>query len=377
LTERTTPEATAGMMQLLGQNRVTQIACLLGVLAGSTAWGQTAAGTPPSTTAATAVSHNSSYVEPNGTAHVGRIVPVPQSLSPQAQASLRRAGTDVDVPEPLEKRRAGTDAYTARAEKQWRKICPVTIANDTMADVPVRRVTPLHVPAANAGKVLLDLHGGGFDADSGSYTETIPIAYYARVPVVAALYRLAPEHPFPAAVEDAVAVYRELLKTHKPEQIAIYGTSAGAILTGEVAVRLKQLSLPEPAALGIFSGFGDFAREGDSVHLYALRGFTGYLASPGDEKPRSYVTGANLKDPVLSPIYADLKGMPPALFVTSGRDLLLSGTIDLHRAFLRAGDDARLMVFDGLPHAFWYDPALPESMEANKAMAKFLAGHLK
>ena len=83
------------------------------------------------------------------------------------------------------------------------------------------------------------------------------------------------------------------------------------------------------------------------------------------------------KDPVLSPIYADLKGMPPTLFVTSGRDLLLSGTIDLHRAFLRAGDDARLMVFDGLPHAFWYDPELPESIEANRAMSKFLAEHLK
>ena len=371
------------MMQLLGQNRITQAACLLGVLAAGTAWGQTTTGTSPATTtAATAVSHNSSYIEPNGTAHVGRIVPVPQSLSPQAQASLRHAGTDADTPEPLEKRRAMTDAYTARAEKQWRKICPVTVANDTMAGVPVRRITPLHVPAANAGKVLLDLHGGGFDSDSGSYTESIPIAYYARVPVVAALYRLAPEHPFPASVEDAVAVYRELLKTHKPEQIAIYGTSAGAILTGEVAVRLKQLSLPEPAALGIFSGFGDFARTGDSVALYGLRGLTGYLPTPDAAVPEkqilsSYVKDTDPKDPVLSPIYADLKGMPPALFVTSGRDLLLSGTTDLHRAFLRAGDDARLMVFDGLPHAFWYDPALPESMEANRAMAKFLVGHLK
>jgi acetyl esterase/lipase len=381
LTERTTPEERL-VKGLWGQNRITQTACLLGVLAASTAWGQTATGSSPATTAATAVSHDSSYIEPNGTAHVGRIVPVPQSLSPQAQASLRHAGTDADVPEPLEKRRAMTDAYTARAEKQWRKICPVTVANDTMAGVPVRRVTPLHVPAANAGKVLLDLHGGGFDSDSGSYTESIPIAYYARIPVVAALYRLAPEHPFPASVEDAVAVYRELLKTHKPEQIAIYGTSAGAILTGEVAVRLEQLSLPEPAALGIFSGFGDFARSGDSVALYGLRGFTGYLATPNPAVPEkqilsSYVKDTDPKDPVLSPVYADLKGMPPALFVTSGRDLLLSGTTDLHRAFLRAGDDARLMVFDGLPHAFWYDPALPESIEANRAMAKFLAGHLK
>jgi acetyl esterase/lipase len=310
---------------------------------------------------------------------VGRIVPVPQSLSPQAQATLRRPATDADVPQPLEKRRAMTDAYTARAEKQWRKVCPVTVSNDTVAGVPVRRITPLHVPKANAGKVLLDLHGGGFDSDSGSYTETIPIAYYARVPVVAALYRLAPEHPYPAAVDDAVAVYRELLKTHKPEQIAIYGTSAGAILTGEVAVKLKQLSLPEPAALGIFSGMGDFARDGDSVHLYALRGFSGYLATPGIDKKETlaYAAGADTKDPVLSPIYADLKGLPPTLFVTSGRDLLLSGTTDLHRAFLRAGDDGRLMVFDGLPHAFWYDPGLPESIEANRAMSKFLSEHLK
>jgi len=351
--------------------RIAVFACALGMLAAWPAWGQTA------TTAATAVSHNSSYIEPNGTAHVGRIVPVPQSLSPQAQATLRRPATDAKEDISLAERRASTDAYTARAEKQWRKICPVTVANDTMAGVPVRRVTPLHVPKANADKVLLDLHGGGFDSDSGSYTESIPIAHYARIPVVAALYRLAPEHPFPAAVDDAVAVYRELLKTHQPEQIAIYGTSAGAILTGEVAVKLKQLSLPEPAALGIFSGLGDFARSGDSAHLYALRGFSGYLAPPGEENRLAYVAGADLKDPVLSPIYADLKGMPPTLFVTSGRDLLLSGTTDLHRAFLRAGADARLMVFDGLPHAFWYDPQLPESMEANRAMAKFLAGHLK
>jgi monoterpene epsilon-lactone hydrolase len=368
------------MKLLCGQRRLTCVVCALIGLGAWPAWGQTAptSAAPAATTAATAVSHNSSYIEPDGTAHVGRIVPVPQSLSPQAQATLRRPAMDADVPEPLEKRRAMIDAYTARAEKQWQKLCPVTIANDTVAGVPVRRIAPLTVPAANVDKVLLDLHGGGFDSDSGSYTETIPIAYYTQIPVVAALYRLAPEHPYPAAVDDAVTVYRELLKTHKPDQIAIYGTSAGAILTGEVASRLKQLSLPEPAALGIFSGFGDFARPGDSVHLYALRGLSGYLATPNGERPLSpYVGKTDPKDPVLSPIYADLQGMPPTLFVTSGRDLLLSGTTDLHRAFLRAGDDARLMVFDGLTHAFWYDPELPEAIEANHAMAKFLAEHLK
>ena len=353
-----------------GRNRLACVVCALSGLSTGPAWGQaqTAA-----TTAATAVSHNSSYIQPDGTAHVGRIVPVPQSLSPQGQATLRRPATDADVQEPLEKRRAMTDAYTARAEKQWRKVCPVTVSNDTMAGVPVRRITPLHVPKANAGKVLLDLHGGGFDSDSGSYTETIPIAYYARVPVVAALYRLAPEHPYPAAVDDAVAVYRELLKTHKPEQIAIYGTSAGAILTAEVAVRLKQLNLPEPAALGLFSVLADYSRTGDSHQIFTLNGFPGGLKPTDPRAPigDEYARTTDRHDPVLSPIFADLKGMPPSLLVTSSRDLLLSDTALFHRALLRAGDNAQLVVFEALPHAFWYHFQLPETTEALNIMSKF------
>jgi monoterpene epsilon-lactone hydrolase len=202
--------------------------------------------------------------------------------------------------------------------------------------------------------VLLNLHGGGFNSDSGSYTESIPIAYYTGIKVVAALYRLAPEHPFPAAVDDAIAVYKELLKTYKPDHIVIYGTSAGAVLTGEVVAKIKQLSLPMPAALGIFSGFGDFARAGDSIAIYALRGFSGHLDQ----------------------VYSDLHGLPPTLFVTSTRDLQLSGTVNLQRAYLEAGVDAHLVVFDALTHAFWYDPKLPEAIEANHMMADFFVKHL-
>lgn len=332
----------------------------------------------PPTAASGAVQHNSSYIEPDGTAHIGRVVPVPQSLSPQAKAFISRPETDEKKEPPLPQRRQMLDTYRIAAKELWLRICPgVTVASDTMGGVPILRVNAAAVPADN-GKVLLELHGGGFDSDSGSISETIPIAFYTQMPVVAALYRLAPEHPFPAAVDDAVAVYRELLKSHKPSQIGIYGTSAGAILTGEVAVRLKQLSLPEPAALGIFSGLGDFSAGGDSMHLYSLNGFSGYLPTPdGTQPPPPYAAQTNLKDPVLSPMYADLRGMPPSLFITSGRDLLLSGTINLHRAFLRAGNEAQLVVFEGLPHAFWYNPALPESIEANKLMAKFLSDHVQ
>jgi len=157
----------------------------------------------------------------------------------------------------------------------------------------------------------------------------------------------------------------------------IYGTSAGAILTAEVAVQLKKLGLPQPAALGIFSGLGDFAREGDSQALYSLRGLAGHLDPPGaGPHDPDYVTTTDPRDPVLSPIYADLHGLPPSLFITSGRDMLLSGTANLHRAYLNAGVDAHLVVFDALPHAFWYNPQLPESLEANHMMADFFVKQL-
>ncbi len=332
---------------------------------------------PQPTSAADAATRDTSYIDAEGTAHITRIVPVPQTLSAEAQASLRRAEPDQGPPQSLDERRRSTDAWAVRAAAEWSRICPNQLVNTTMAGVPVRVVTPEGMPAANRDKVLLNIHGGGFNSDSGSYTESIPIAGYSRIKVVAVLYRLAPEHPFPAAVDDSIAVYKELLKTYKPDHIVIYGTSAGAILTGEVAVRLKQLGLPMPAALGIFSGMGDFARTGDSQALFSLRGLAGHLDPPASGAHDPYYTGStDPKDPVLSPVYADLHGLPPTLFVTSERDMLLSGTANLHRAFLEAGVEARLIVFDGLPHAFWYSSTMPEALEANHMMADFFVKQL-
>lgn len=329
------------------------------------------------TTAAEAPTRDTSYIDEKGTAHVTRVVPVPEDLSPEAQKSLSRAEPDQGPPQSLEERRKRTDEYTARARDEWLKICPVTIKDQIVEGVPVHIVTPQNMPMSSHDRVLLNLHGGGFNSDSGSYTESIPIAAYTKVKVVAVLYRLAPEHPFPAAVDDSVAVYKALLKVYKPEHIVIYGTSAGAILTAEVAVKLKQLGLPMPAALGIFSGMGDFARAGDSSAMYALRGLAGHLdpPEPGAHDP-FYVASTDVKDPVLSPIYADLRGLPPTLFITSGRDLLLSGTVNLQRAWLHAGVDAPLVVFDALPHAFWYNQNLPEAIEANHIMADFFVTEL-
>jgi epsilon-lactone hydrolase len=330
------------------------------------------------TTAANAPQANASYIDAQGTAHVSRVVPVPKTISPEAQKSLARPDSDAPVSESLADRRAKTDAWQAKAGEAYKEAYPATVTADTIAGVPVRVITPPVIGNGKNARVLINVHGGGFNSDSGSLTETIPIANLTQTKVIAVLYRLAPEHPFPASVEDTVTVYKELLKSYKPQNIALYGTSAGAILTAETAVKLKQLGLPLPGALGIFSGLGDFSLAGDSQSMYALRGLSGYLSPPileGVHDPE-YVGTTNPKDPMLSPLYADLRGMPPTLFITSGRDLLLSGTTILQRAFLRAGVDAQLVVFEALTHAFWNDVDLPESHEADEIMAHFFDTHL-
>jgi monoterpene epsilon-lactone hydrolase len=315
---------------------------------------------------------DSSHIDPDGTARVTRVVPVPETVSPEARKSLARVVSDAQGTETLAERRAHTDAWQKGAGEASVAMYPVKVESGAIAGVPVRMVSPLEVSAGKRDRVLINLHGGGFNSDSGSLTETVPVANLTGTKVVAVLYRLAPEHPFPAAVDDAVAVYRELLKQYKPEKMALYGTSAGAILTAEVAVRLRQLGLPLPGALGVFSGMGDFSRVGDSTAMYALNGLSGHLDPPsGAVHDAEYVGGTDVRDPVLSPVYADVKGFPPTLFITSTRDLLLSGTVNLHRAFLNAGVDARLIVFEALPHAFWNDPKLPESKEADRDMAAF------
>lgn len=320
---------------------------------------------------------DTSFIDAEGTAHVTRVVPVPKTISPEAKKTLARRVSDVPVKETLAERRSKTDAWQARAGAEFRALYPVNVSQTKIAGVPVKVITPINIPDSKRDCVLINVHGGGFNSDSGSLTETVPIANLTRTKVVAVLYRLAPEHPFPAAVDDTVAVYKELLKTYKPEHIGLYGTSAGAILTAEVAAELRKVGLPLPAALGIFSGLGDFSQPSDSQAIFSLNGLSGPLTPP-DNRPHdfSYIGSTNPKDPVLSPLYANLSGFPPTLFITSTRDALLSGTAILHRAFLHAGVDAQLVVFEALPHAFWNDAHLPETKEADGLMAAFFDKHL-
>jgi len=320
-----------------------------------------------------AVNPDSATFDPDGTAHVTRVVPMPSTVSPEAQRWLKEIEHEAPQPKDLAELRAHTDAWQKAQSAEARRLYPVNVEGATLGGVRTDIITPLAMPETNKNRVLINLHGGGFITDSGSLIEGIPISYLTKIKVVSVYYRLAPENPFPAAVDDVIAVYKELLKTYQPRSIGIFGTSAGATLTGEVAVKLKQLELPLPAALGMFSTHPDFSRHTDSQQLFALNGFSGGIAPKDPDRPPddAYPGKTDRKDPVLSPIFADLHGMPSTLLVTSTHDLLLSDTSMFHLALLHAGVDSQLLVFEALPHAFWYHFQLPETREALQMMADF------
>lgn len=327
----------------------------------------------------TAPQSDSSFIDVQGTAHITRVVPLPKTISSEAREYLTQPVYHPGPKATIAEKRAATDAMQAHDAAANRAIYPVNIGSATFAGVPVRIITPADpIPHEKADRVLINLHGGGFTTDSGSLTESIPIAHLTKTKVVAVLYRLAPEHPFPAAVDDSVAVYKELLRAYKPQHIAIYGASAGGILTAEVAVKIKTLGLPMPGALGIFTGSGDFSMLGDTQAIFSVVGLAGNLTPPqhGQQWISDYVGATDPRNPILSPIYSDLHGMPPTLFLSSTRDMMLSGTTILHRAFLRAGNDAQLIVFEALPHGFWYEANLPESKEADAMIAHFFDSRL-
>jgi len=316
---------------------------------------------------------DSATFAPDGTANITRVIPMPSTISPEAQKWLASLTTLKSGPETLAERRIRTDEWRKKDSAEARKLYPVNIEETSIAGVRTDIITPLSTPEANRKRVLINLHGGGFNSDSGSLIEGVPISNLAKTKVVSVYYRLAPENQFPAAVDDVVAVYKELLKTYKPHDIGIFGTSAGATLTAEVAVRLKQLGIPQPAALGMFSVHPDFSRPTDSQEFFGLNGIAGDLqpSDPNRQPEDLYPGNADRKDPVLSPLFAELTEMPASLLVTSTRDLLLSDTAMFHRALLHAGVDAQLVVFEALPHGFWYHFQMPETKEALQLMADF------
>lgn len=342
------------------------------------------AATAQPTTAAPAAANP---IEADGTVNVAPFrLPPSIYLSDQAKAALPRKPTDMEAPmhQALASGQAGAmrakiGEFMAPTIKHHAELYPVTLAPTTIAGVPAVRVTPVKpIPAANRKKILLNLPGGGFVMGSSQGTgmvESIPLAAMAQVEIVSITYRQAPETTFPAASEDVEKVYRELLKTHKPEDIGIFGCSAGGLLTAEAIAWFQKANLPLPGAAGIFCASAD-ARWGGDSRAFG-RPFQGL--PPRDGGLRNYFGDADLTNPLASPVLAPevLKRFPPTLFVTATRAMEMSAAVNSHKELVKAGVDADLHMWDGLGHAFFYNIDLPESVEAFQVMSDFFGEHLK
>lgn len=306
-------------------------------------------------------------------------LPYSHFASPAAKAKFAELLAEVRAgkgpnPNDLADQRQFYQRYNDDRLREVERLYPAKVSQQTMAGVPVHNVEPaVGIAPAQQQRVLINLHGGAFmwGSGSGALVEAIPIAAVSGMRVVTVDYRLAPEHTYPAAVDDVEAVYRELLKHYRAENIGIYGCSAGGVLTAQATARLLQKNLPVPGAIGMFCGTGLLFR-GDSGTLGQLAvGSAPMGADGGAGLP--YLRTAQADDVVAYPMQSPevLKRFPPSLLLAGGRDFALSALTTAQRRLLAAGVDARLIVFDGLWHAFFVFPDLPESQEAYARMAEF------
>jgi len=314
-----------------------------------------------------------------------RTIPVPDTVSPQMQKLIAAplSPTWNVIPKTAEEWKAQVaagaaatmQAIPALLEKLGVKIEPVTIGG-----VKAYMVTPRSVPPENVNRLLVHVHGGCYVSGPGESgtTEAILMAGFGHFKIISVDYRMPPDHPYPAALDDAMAVWKAAVKMADPKKMAIFGSSAGGALTLSMVLRAKQDHLPLPAAIAPGTPMADLTNSGDTFRTNAM--LDNVLVAPDascDKRAALYTNGHDLRDPFLSPIYGDMHGFPPAILTTGTRDLLLSNTVRVHRKLRQAGVEASLQVYEGQSHAqYSRDVDAPETKEAFEEIAHFFDKHL-
>ena len=280
----------------------------------------------------------------------------------------------------IEATRRFYDEFNSNLVDRMRKRYASSIKPETIGGVPTDVVTPAQgVSPENQSRVLINLHGGAFmwGAHSGGLVESVPIAVVGKIKVITIDYREAPENRFPAASEDVAAVYSALLKHYRPGNIGIYGCSAGGLLTAESVAAFHARGLPNPGAIGTFCA-SVVDTKGDSSFIAPVLG-----GQPFSEKPLSildlpYFQGVNPGDPLVFPGLSNevLAHFPPTLLITGSRDFAMSSVVRSHALLTDAHVEAELHVYEGMWHAFFIYPELPESMAAYSVIAQFFERHL-
>ncbi len=276
---------------------------------------------------------------------------------------------------------AGQAAKTASHVEALARKLGIEVRQRRLAGVAVFELCPKEVDPAFEGKVLLHLHGGGhvFNPGLAGAGEGVLMAHAGKVRVVSVDYRMPPDHPFPAALDDALAVYRDLLKRCPASRIGVFGASSGGGLALSLCLKLKAEKLPLPGAIAPCSPWSDMDRRGDSYFLNDGRDNVLVSWDPWlKASALLYARGRPLGDPLLSPVYGDVSGFPPALLLSGTRDLFLSNACRMHLRLRAAGVPAELVVFEGMSHVLYlYNPSMPEARTAFAELTAFFRRHLR
>ena len=343
---------------------------------------------PPASAQAPEPAQDRITINADGVVHVpAQDVPVSSFLSPEGKQYMADHLRYMQDP-AAQVQVDGLPRYMKTYLDRQRVLYPTDREDTKVGGVHVYVYTPKQgINPNNKNRVLINLHGGGFSGcwPGCAELESIPIAGSGKIKVVSVDYREGPDNKFPAASEDVAAVYKELLKTHRPTNIGIYGCSAGGMLTAMSMAWFDKEKIPMPGAIGIFCAGAGTAMGGDATYtstpLGEMRvtramppGGRGAAAGRGATGARGgYLGGTDPNDPLVSPLNSPqvLAKFPPTLMITATRGMEMSGAVYSHAQLVKTGVDARLNVFEGLFHGFFYNPDVPESKDCYALIVRY------
>lgn len=311
-----------------------------------------------------------------------RIVPFPTSISAEARAVLERSVGEDGIPlnalypmpapdafEAWMSIKAAVDTQYAAAVKGLAGSRRSTVETVEIEGVIMHVATP--ETSVREEAAYIDLHGGSLVFGGGEACRAGAQMQSDQhgVRCYGVDYRMPPQHPYPAALDDCLAAYRYVLERHAPASIIIGGRSAGGNLAAAMVLRARDEGLPLPAGLVLLSPEVDLTESGDSFEVNQMVDVV--LPLPLMPINRLYAGGADLSHPYLSPLFGDLTGFPATFLQTGTRDLFLSNTVRMHRALRRAGVLADLHVFEAMPHG-GFGGGTPEDRELAEEVSRFV-----
>ena len=277
-------------------------------------------------------------------------IPLPTTVSPELRKVIAAPVPRLDPPETAEawrKLQRERDATAAEGARALAKALGATIRPTKVDGVSCYRIVPKDLAPENGRRLLVHCHGGAyvFNAGEACLTEALLVAHACKTPVLSVDYRMPPDHPFPAALEDAVAVWKGVHPQHGAANTALFGTSAGGGLVMATVLRLKELGVPLPGALFVGTPWTDLTKTGDSYFTNAeIDNVLGRYEGLLHDAARLYANGKDLSNPLISPVGGNVSDFPPTILITGTRDLFLSNTIRTHRRLRQAGVQADLHV---------------------------------